>query len=182
MIDSSAKKLSIYIKSKVPEHPSSVEVLEYSIGMFLNIAAIILGSLIISIMTGNTVEVLIILFSFSLLRQFSGGIHLKSGTSCAIASISLFTVLSFFHTNQDLYVNALTCISLVFVFLYAPSNFEKQYNIPKKYYPILKLVSLVIVMSNFIFISDALAISFFVQSLTLIIGKEVKRYGRSNEA
>lgn len=181
MIDFTAKKLSVYIKKQVPEHPSSVEVLEYSIGMFLNIATIIFGSLGISYFTGNTVEILVILFSFSLLRQFSGGIHLKTGTACAIVSISLFTLISFFHTEQKAVLYALTAITFLIVLIYAPSNFEKQHNVPIKYYPLLKFISLVMVSSNFFFLSDALTISFLTQSLTLILGREVKRYGSNIE-
>lgn len=176
MIDSTARKISIYIKKQVPAHPSSLEVLEYSIGMFLNVAAIITGSLLISLLTGKTVEVLTILISFSLLRQVSGGIHLKSGTSCAIVSISLFTLISFFQTDQA-YVHVMTWATLLVLSLFAPSNFENQHNVPKKYYPLLKLASMLVVSSNFYFISDTLAITFLVQGLTLILGKEVKHYG-----
>lgn len=182
MIDSAARKISVYIKQQVPEHPSSVEVLEYSIGMFINIAAIILGSLGISYFTGNTIEIIIILISFSFLRQVSGGIHLKTGTACAVVSISLFTLISFFHTDQDAVIHAMTALTLLIVLIYAPSNFEKQHNVPKKYYPLLKLISFIMVTTNFVFVSDALAISFLIQSITLIIGKEVKRYGSSSKA
>lgn len=181
MIDNTAKKLSVYIKNQVPNHPSSTEVLEYSIGMFLNVSAIIAGSILMSLLTGNTVEVLIILISFSLLRQFSGGIHLKSGTSCAVVSISLFTVISFFHIDQS-YVNVMTLFTLLIVFLFAPSNFENQHNVPKKYYPLLKLTSMIIVASNFYFVSDALAISFFIQAITLILGKGVKQHDSNVKA
>ncbi|MEK5060454.1 hypothetical protein BK126_04305 [Paenibacillus sp. FSL H7-0326] len=182
MIDTAARKISVYIKQQVPEHPSSVEVLEYSIGMFLNIAAIIIGSLGVSYLTGNTTEIIIILISFSLLRQVSGGIHLKTGTACAVVSITLFTLISFFNTDRDTLIHAITVITLLIVLIYAPSNFEKQHNVPKKFYPLLKLISFIMVMTNFVFVSDALAISFFIQSITLIIGREVKRYGSNSKA
>lgn len=181
MIDSTAKKISIYIKKQVPDHPSSLEVLEYSVGMFLNVAAIITGTLLISSMTGNMVEVAIILISFSLLRQVSGGIHLKSGTSCAFVSISLFTLISFFQTDQaNVYV--MTWATLLILLVFAPSNFENQHNVPKKYYPLLKVASMLVVSSNFYFVSDTLAITFLVQGITLILGKGVRHYDSNVKA
>ncbi|WP_211745383.1 accessory gene regulator B family protein [Paenibacillus sp. Marseille-Q4541] len=168
MIESLAHKGSVYLKKQVPHHPSSAAVLEYSIAMLLNVTFIVAGSIILSLFTGRTTEIVVILLSFSLLRQFSGGLHLKSGTSCAVVSTALFTLISFFDARESYPIHLLTALTLLLVATYAPSNFKRQHNVREKYYPWLTLISMLLVCSNFFFVSSPLAASFFVQSLTLI--------------
>ncbi|SFS61007.1 accessory gene regulator B family protein [Paenibacillus sp. 453mf] len=177
MIDTAAKKISVYIKNQVPHHPSSIAVLETSIGLFLNVASIVLITLLgslVTLVTGNLKEVIILLISFPLLRRFSGGFHLKSGTSCALYTSALFTLLSFIDLTEIVIIHSLTFLALLIVLIYAPSNFENQRNVPEKYYPLLRVVSALLVSINFFIVSDTLAISFLTQAFSLILGKEVR--------
>lgn len=167
MIEAVALKIAHRIKSVVPEHPVSINVLNYSISVMINGLLIFSISLLISLFTGRTPEMIGILIFFPLLRQLSGGYHLKSGIKCTVISISLFTLISFI-TLDDPYVTVLNCISLVLVLLYAPSRIERQSRIPKKYYPLLKIISSLLVASNFLIGSTIIAMSFFLQSLSLI--------------
>ncbi|ASA20977.1 accessory gene regulator ArgB-like protein [Paenibacillus donghaensis] len=173
MIEFLANKTATAIKKQAPDHPASIAVLKYSLAMIINVTSIILFTYLISLWTGKTKEVLIIMFGFALLRQVSGGKHLKSGEACVIITTSLFTILSFFEVSQ-IYVVVINLISLLLVMMFAPSRIEKQSRIPKRHYPKLKYISAFLVLLSLIIQSPVLSISFFVQSVTLISRREVK--------
>lgn len=173
MIESIANRLAAEIKRQVPEHPASQAVLRHSLAMVLNVGFIVIFSFVLSLWTGYTKEVGLIMLSFALLRQVSGGIHLKSGISCVIVTTSLFTALSFFHADL-LYLQMMNTISLLLILRYAPSRIEKQSRIPKHHYPKLKAIAAAFVLVNFFLQSPIIAVTFLVQSLTLIYRKEVK--------
>lgn len=167
MVDGLARQLAIGIKKVVPESPESMEVLKYSISFILNALFIIGFSLMISLFTGRVREVIIVLIGYALLRQVSGGVHLKSGTLCIIVSTAGATLLSFISFNSTILVQV-TALSLLLALLFAPSRIEKQTRIPAKYYPLLKLASLAIIASNLVIQSAVLASAFLLQTLTLI--------------
>ncbi|AOZ91282.1 accessory gene regulator B family protein [Paenibacillus crassostreae] len=167
MIEIIAMKMARRIKSKVPNHPSSIVILKHAIAILLNTFFIILLSLVVSYVTGNVKEIIIILVSFALLRLVSGGMHLKSGDSCVLLTTTLFTFLLFVNLSLgQMYI--LTSICLILVFIYSPSRIENQSRIPKKYYGILKMISVLLVATNFWILSPILTATFFVQALTLV--------------
>ncbi len=51
---------------------------EYAYGVLLGRVAIYLITVILGIATGNWLEMLVFLLPFTVLRQYAGGIHLKS--------------------------------------------------------------------------------------------------------
>lgn len=167
MINSAALFIAKKIKSVVPEHPSSVNVLKFAIALVINAVAIISLSLIISLFTGKTLEVVQALISFAALRQVSGGKHINSGIWCVAVSTGIMTAVSYaiFTTVVSM---ILTIASLILILIYAPSGIERQSRIPKRYYPLLKLISFLLVASNFLIQADVLSITFFIQALLLI--------------
>jgi len=173
MINTLAGKLAMGIKKIVPESPQSVEVLRYAISFILNAFFIIGASLLISLFTGKVIEVTIILIGYALLRQVSGGVHLKSGTLCIVISTAGATALSFVSFDRNTLI-LVTVVSLLLALVYAPSRIDKQTRIPAKYYPVLKLLSLLIISSSFVIHSAALASAFLLQTLTLVRRKEVQ--------
>lgn len=174
MIESFAMKLAIRIKHNVPDHPVTLSVLKYSLAIVLNTLFIVIGTLSVSFFTGKTKEVLVLLVAFALLRQVSGGIHLKSGMACALTTTAAFTILSFFDASLMI-VQLINIISLLLVILFAPSRIRQQNKIPIRYYPLLKFISAAIVATSFFVQSPTLSICFLVQSCTLITRREVTK-------
>ena len=167
MIETAALKIAEGIKRQVPEHKASVNILKHAIAIVLNIVFIISFTLIASFITGNTKQALTALIGFALLRQFSGGFHLKTGAGCILFTTVLFTGISFIELPV-LYIQIFNIISLLLVGIFAPSRIEKQSRIPKIHYPKLRIISMLIVVSNVFIQSSTLAVSFLVQSLSLI--------------
>lgn len=174
MIEELAGRMATRIKKTVPEHPASTAVLQYSLSLILNAGFIIVLSLGIGVTTGKLVEIMLVLGSFALLRQLSGGIHLKSGMWCVAATSAGATILSFVEMSDKL-TFTVTAITVVVAAIWAPTNIEKQSRIPRKYYPALKVASVMLVSLNFLIGSDVISLAFAAQGLTLILGREVKK-------
>ncbi|MBX4149871.1 accessory gene regulator B family protein [Paenibacillus sp. FSL W7-1279] len=167
IIEGLSKRIAEGIKRQVPDHKSSVSVLKHAITIILNVLCIVVFTLLISIFTGNVKQAVIALTGFAVLRQFSGGYHLKTGAGCIAFTTALFTLVSFADMgNASILV--ITALSLLLVMLFAPSRIEKQSRIPRKHYVKLRLISCFIVMFNFGLQSPTLAVIFLVQAISLI--------------
>lgn len=173
MIDQISLKMAVAVKNRAPEHPASLAVLKHALAVSINTLSIIILSVIGGVLTGHTKEVIIIMASFALLRMISGGFHLKTGDMCVVVTTSLFVGLSYVNVNH-LLTSIITIISILIALLFAPSGIENQSRIPKKYYPHLKVASVILISLNLIVGSAVIAACFLVQSLTLIPRKEVR--------
>ncbi|MDK8182142.1 accessory gene regulator B family protein [Paenibacillus sp. UMB4589-SE434] len=171
MIEKLSLAIATLIKARVPEHPASIAVMKFSLAVVINTLAIVILSLVISLVTGRVTETTIVLIAFAGLRGISGGIHLKSGDSCVLVTTAIVTLISLVEVNANS-VLILTGLSAVLCAVFAPSRIEMQSRIDSKYYPLLKLVSVLVVSTNLIFMSSTLAATYFIQSLTLIRGKK----------
>jgi accessory gene regulator B len=123
--------------------------------------------LLIGLITGNLMDTIVVLVAFALLRACTGGYHLKSSILCIVYSSALMTIIPLIPMNH-LVTLLLTTISILLILVFAPFGLENQNNIPKRFYPYLKLAGILFVSLNFFFLSDILAVSFFVQSVMLI--------------
>ncbi|WP_019909609.1 accessory gene regulator B family protein [Paenibacillus sp. HW567] len=173
MIELLAAKMAFSLKRSVPDHPSSVEVFKFAIAMMLNVIFIVLATLGISLFTGHTGEAAAILISFALLRQLTGGIHLKSNLQCTVVSTLTFTGISLL-VLPELWTVLATTAALLAILLLAPVGIDQQSRIPPKYFPYMKLAALLLVASNYFILSPVLALSFLAQSVTLVLGKVVR--------
>lgn len=167
MIESLALRLAEGVKKQAPQHPASIAVLKHSIAILINTISIIVLTVLMGIFIGRIQEAALILIAFPLLRMASGGFHLKTGMMCVLVTTCLFTGLTMVELNNTL-VNSFNITSVMLVLLFAPSGIEKSSRIPRKYYPLMKVISLCIVCSNFFIASPIIAACFLVQALTLI--------------
>jgi len=183
MIEAMAQKMAGSIKASVPDHPASEKVLKFAISAILNGVFIVSLSMIISIFTGATLAALVVLISFAILRQMSGGVHLKSGMYCVLVStmgITLVSLVTYFNIPSQVII-VVNIVNIVLALIFAPSGIEKQTRIPTKYFPLLKISTTIVVGLNLFIGSQLLAATFLVQCLTLIRnpvrGRRVKENG-----
>ncbi|GGF72596.1 hypothetical protein GCM10010912_17220 [Paenibacillus albidus] len=167
MIEALALKFALSIKKHAPTHPASVDVLKFSLSILINATTIVLLSFLISGFTNKVPEMAFSLVSFALLRQISGGVHLKSGMYCVALTTALMTLISFSDFGFGM-TTAFNAIGILLALAYAPSRIERQSRIPKKYYPLLKVASVFLIGLNFIINSPVIAAGFLAQALTLI--------------
>lgn len=166
-MNSLAHRIAVSIKNANPEETHSVEVMEYALGIILNTLLIIVSTAILGLFLGRFAECMIFLLCFCILRLSSGGVHLKTALACNIVTTLISTTLPSFITLSDSAIWIANLISLVIMIGFAP-NPDKNVRIPTSMYPLLKLVSIAMVSSNFFLQSTVIGLGFLVQSLTVI--------------
>lgn len=168
IVEAISRGIARAIKNSNPEDTASVEVLEYGLKIVVNAFLIILITLIVSSWLSSWINGLIALFSFALLRFFSGGIHINSSDKCVAASVLILVLISTVKIQDDV-VSILNIATIVLVLLFAPNNIHVRY---KKIHIkdwMLKLVAATIVLANMVFIgSEVASFAFIVQGLTII--------------
>jgi len=167
MIDSLAGKIAVALKNTNQDETPSVAVMKFALIVVINTALTVFLSLTISLILGSAIDTLIVLCFFGLLHFFSGGYHFKSAMTCTIVSTLTFVLIPHIPISRDI-AYVLTLCSLILILIFAPSNIKNAARIPEKYFPLLKLISIIIVISTVFFSLHLLALTYFIQSLTLI--------------
>jgi accessory gene regulator B len=159
-------RVSSYLADSIHKHDpnTSPAVMRYILSALLNLFVTILLVLIVAGITGHFYDALISVWAFPILRNISGGMHFKSNTICNVVS-SIFILLSIYlpvnYWNEGLIINI---IAVVVLLINAPSGVQGTLN--PKFYPLLKILSVFIVSSNFLFQSHILSVVFLIQALT----------------
>ncbi|WP_379136079.1 accessory gene regulator ArgB-like protein [Paenibacillus sp. sgz500958] len=178
MIERLAANSAAAIKRRVPHHPASAAVMQYALEVIYNALFIVTFSLLISLFTGKSQEVVAILVAFAVLRQITGGIHLKSSVSCVAASTIGCTLLSIVQLQSGI-LYLIGGLSLGLVLIFAPSRLDEQTRIPVRFYPVLKIIGAVVVIISVFIQWTPVSVSVFVQAMTLI--KFTPKGGDHNE-
>ncbi|PYE52474.1 accessory gene regulator B family protein [Paenibacillus barcinonensis] len=166
MIEAAAWRIAKHIKAVVPNHPAPIENLNHSLIISINFFTVIGLAVLGALFTGHGKDAAVMLLAFAVLRQLTGGLHLESSTWCAVATAGTATLLSLVTLDQ-LTTTVLTVIGLLCVMVFAPAGIEDQTIIPERYYPILKVVGMFIIASNFWVGSSFAAIAYFAQGIML---------------
>ncbi|WP_213529067.1 accessory gene regulator ArgB-like protein [Paenibacillus cisolokensis] len=175
MIESIADRIAIMIKRTAPQETASVPVMRFALIAIINTAAALLLAFSISLFLSTLWETVFAAFAFMVLRFFSGGFHLQSSTLCTIASALLLTTIPLLPFSDDSIFWG-TVLSVILLLIFAPSNIKNHARIPERYFPLLKVSSILIAGSNFIFHNPILCYSFLFQALlTITIRREVKK-------
>ena len=167
MINKLSHKIAVFIQ-KNHDQAASMDVLMFSLTVVLNAIFCTIMILGIGAVTGKFVEALLLLFSFVILRFFSGGMHLPTSKLCNFISISLFVVLM--HLPVSYWPAGFVCnlIAFILVLIYAPTKDIMHLNLlGPKYTPHFKAASILLVGANFWFQSPFMAMAFLAQTLTL---------------
>lgn len=88
-----AKRIANRISSELNYSEERLEVIEYGLIALVQMVAVTFFVAVIGVIFGVAVEALIICFSVSLLRKYSGGAHVSSQEICTI--IGVFTCILF---------------------------------------------------------------------------------------
>jgi accessory gene regulator B len=95
---------------------------------------------------------------------------MKSGVACVIVSSAIVSAIP--HVAlPEIWTYVVTAAALVITAIKAPANYDKYARIPKRYYPLLKLIACGVIAVNFAVGSEILAITYIVQALLLLGGE-----------
>jgi accessory gene regulator B len=147
---------------------ASMDVLIFSLTVMLNATFVTAIILAVAAVTGRFLDAVILLASYLALRFFSGGMHLPTSRLCNVISVGLFIVLIHLpvaYWNTGLLLNSL---AFIFVILFAPTKDIMHLNrMGPKYTIHFKIISMIIVASNFWLQSPVLALAFFAQAVSV---------------
>ncbi|MGG1442136.1 accessory gene regulator B family protein [Brevibacillus laterosporus] len=168
MIEKVSHFLAVKIHNANPDtdKKESVEVLLYSLSITLNYLLILFFSLLIGFLTNKFVETIVAMISFVVLRIFSKGYHARSLTTCFIVTTAIITVIP--HVPMQDYTSVINGLSVILVLIFAPNGSYEEGTISKSRARLLKGASVLLVASNFLMLSQVVALSFFIQALLLI--------------
>ncbi|MGF7032090.1 accessory gene regulator B [Paenibacillus mucilaginosus] len=166
-IDRTAMKLAVTIRNHDPE-ASSEKILFYSLSLLINTLTAVTSILLIAISTGHLTEGIIAILTFLIIRNVTGGFHLKSSWNCCLFTILLVTTPIFFHYPFWNLGGILNLLSLIIVFIKAPQGINNVSRIDPKYHRLLKFFAMLLIILNFFIESPLIATIFFLQSLTLL--------------
>jgi accessory gene regulator B len=167
-IDVISEKISTY---KFFRGQKSREVTEYIYAIGINMVGVILITALFGKLLGTSNHAIIAMMSFFVLRKFSGGFHFRSLTLCMVVTVGLFSIIPFINIST-VYIQLINVISITILLLFAPNNMKQ---IPIIFQSPLKVISVIIVMTNFFIIDSNIALSFFAQAILLIPTREVKQ-------
>ncbi|MDF2923602.1 MAG: hypothetical protein K0R57_2516 [Paenibacillaceae bacterium] len=160
-------KLAKMVKEANPEQTHSLAIMQYSIEILLNTLSIIIISSIMGWFIGELASTLIVLLSIMVLRLLSGGAHMPTMGGCIVVSVSLCVGIPLIPPVGNDIVWLMTAFSTLFVLLFAPSP-ERNSNMPPMWVPYFKILSILVVCSNFAIESQIIGWAFLVQAITII--------------
>jgi accessory gene regulator B len=162
-IDRSAESLAKSIRHHYSEAGSEVA-LKYALSLLINTVTAITVSLLFCALTGRFAECAIGITAYTVMRYFTGGLHASSSLSCCILSIIIFITIAFSSFPYSYVGIALDLLSIGIFFITAPNDIKNISSIDPKYYPLLKLIAILLVSSNFFIHSTLLSAAFFIQA------------------
>ncbi|WP_289136328.1 accessory gene regulator ArgB-like protein [uncultured Brevibacillus sp.] len=167
MIERMALHIAKSIKGANPAQTASVEVMQYSLIAIIGTGSAIFLSILFAAILGTAVQTIIVLVSFMTLRAFSGGYHFDSAEKCTLVSIFGAVVIPLIPLN-DTANDILLGAAFVLILLLAPKGKNQSRIFSRKHFPLLKLISLVIVTTNYWIGLPEVTLSFLVQALSLL--------------
>lgn len=168
MIDAWAEKLAFTFKNINPEETASVPVMKFALTILLNYSISTFVSLTIGLLSGQFLNTVIAAASFMLIRIISGGFHFRSAELCLLTTISVISISPHIHHTENSMI-ALNMICFLIFSLFSPSNIKGYTRIPEKYFPALKILSLLMIGVNFMFFSPTVTTILTIQAILLLI-------------
>ncbi|SFL24888.1 accessory gene regulator B [Paenibacillus sp. 1_12] len=163
IIDQSAEFLAKSIRKNYSEAGSETA-LKYALSLIINTFISITISLLFCLITGHFIQCVLGIAAFILIRSITGGMHASSSMSCCIISILIFNTIAFVTFDYSLYSAVLDAAAIVVFLITTPNNIQNMSSLDPKYYPILKLIAVLMVSSNFIIQSTMLTAAFCIQA------------------
>ncbi|EFU40189.1 Accessory protein regulator B [Paenibacillus vortex V453] len=164
ILESLSKCLATQIKEADPEGPGSIEVLTYGIGLKLNLFTCLVLTALFGTILDTLAGSFFALFSFMALRRFSGGVHLPI-TLCSIVTAMAASIIPLITMSPSA-ILCVTTISFVLMLIYAPQYYEAVRR--SRWEPWYKWIAACIVGSNFVLVSNILALAFCLQAVLIV--------------
>ncbi|WP_157793910.1 accessory gene regulator B family protein [Paenibacillus donghaensis] len=177
MIDTFSIKMAQWLVGDYPDEMPSFVQTKYSVKFIITNIIPIVSLIIIALITGDYLEYAKAAIPFVILRQFSGGYHIKNADICVIVSISLiYLIVNYSYLLYD-HHKVILLVSIMMCLIYSPSKIASKTIVKKENHFIFKVISVAIIIICILIFDIIISTSIFIQSLLLfhIPLREVKR-------
>jgi accessory gene regulator B len=168
IVEEISKRIATYLHENTRDKEKfTYNKLYYGLQIIVNFVIVTFVLLILSAALGVFVKALYIFVAIILLRQFSGGIHLKSSEACAVVSVLIMIAVVLLPEYEwSIWMDVM---SLIMIGVFAPATFKVSKDRRPKPYYIMKLVSVVIVLANLFIVKDFyVSLVFLIQSISVV--------------
>jgi accessory gene regulator B len=168
IVEGISKKIATYLYENTNNKDKfTYNKLYYGLQIIVNFVIVTIALLILSVAFGVFTKALYLFIATLLLRQFSGGIHLKTSESCAVASVLILLIIVLLPRFE--WIIWIDVISVVMIGLFAPATFKvSKERRPKPYY-MMKSISVLIILLNMFVIKDFyISLIFLIQSISVV--------------
>jgi accessory gene regulator B len=172
MVHSLAHSMALGIHKRVQRTP--VSVLEYALKDALHYTIFYLSVVLIGAVSGHLMDAIIAPLAFSILRRYSGGLHLSTDTRCTIIS-AIMVFLAIYIPLNNWYTSLIeNSVAFIFILRYAPSGSLA----PKEFHRRFKIIACAFVAVGFFLLPGLLPKVFLVQAVSTIplLQRVVDRY------
>lgn len=149
MINKISAILSEEIRLRLNSSDNETEIYAYSIEVLISLFINLIILFFMAFILKKTVELIIFIVFFSVLRSFAGGYHAKTHIECISLSLSLFILSALSSTYLIEYGKIILITGILFsitmVFVFAPSESENK-PLGKKEYKKYKIISRIMVI------------------------------------
>lgn len=165
MLEALSRHIATEIKKADPDGPTSVEVMEYALGIKLTEVSAVILVAVAGWMTGHFFGALLALWTIMFMRKFSGGAHFRNLTLCVCFTTVICVAIPFVVLNLLTILIINICSLLVFL-VYGPNHFiyiNKTTN--HKYY---RTVCILVCTLNFFMQSQIICLSLAIQAFSIL--------------
>lgn len=141
---------------------------KYSIKLLITNLLPVLLLILCVVITGGLGHYLKAIIAFCLLRQVSGGYHIKNAELCVVASTGIIYFIANYSYLFVGYDSLIKAGSLILCLLFSPSGIKDSTRVDSKYHIAYKLISVLLIVSSYLINDITINLAFFVQSLLLI--------------
>ncbi|MFK4302325.1 MULTISPECIES: accessory gene regulator ArgB-like protein [unclassified Paenibacillus] len=165
MLEALSRHIATEIKKADPDGPTSVEVMEYALGIKITEVSAVFLVAVVGWMAGHFLGALLALGTIMFMRRFSGGAHFRNLTLCVCFTTAICVTIPFIALNVPTIFIISACSLLVFV-IYAPNHFIYINKTTKhKYY---KAVCILFCALNFFIQSHIICLSLAIQAFSIL--------------
>ncbi|MGQ3478611.1 accessory gene regulator ArgB-like protein [Paenibacillus sp. TY11] len=165
MLEALSRHIASEIKKADPDGPTSVEVMEYAIGIKITEISAVLMVAVTAWVAGHFWGSLLALVTIMLARRFSGGAHFSNLTLCVCFTTAICVTIPFVSLNLSTILIMNTCSLLVFI-LYAPNHFIYINKTNRhKYY---KTICILVCAINFFIQSHIICLALAIQAFSIL--------------
>ncbi|HEY0828336.1 MAG TPA: accessory gene regulator B family protein [Bacilli bacterium] len=167
MIERVSERIALAIKAANPEETNSVAVMKWELSLIIHLVSIFIACSVVGLLTGKIEDTIIAFLAFVGIRFLSGGKHMKSLEGCLVVSVILISIIPHIPISSR-YILPINIFNAVSMALFAPL-IREQTNISNRAIPYFKLVTILLVSSNFLVNSLVLSLAFMSQALLIIL-------------